>query len=215
MIGAGLGPLIDEFETVIRFTVRNGQTVKDFGTKTDIIVTSQRNHSEVIVDGILPRLGTWVMTRPHSMDDNEQEGLIRSRIKRYKPYFPWEHWPWVYEYKDMGAIGYIDPKQGEPGMWPMPTQGTLAIIVACDTLKPSPSAIYLVGFDNIWAGQRERYQNTWYRERGRAPKTSGHDPKIEKRLIMKVGEYYGIDIKPLKEWEGPFKKFFENENPVR
>jgi len=197
MKDSGLGEVIDSYDTVIRFGGRKGQTAADFGVKTDFIMASQRYHADIINDGIKPIGGTWIMTRPGAMDSEQARYMIHERLRGYNAAICREVWPWLYRYQEMGATGYIDPRLGAPGLIPSFTQGTAAIIATCH--RVTPRRIVLAGFDNVWAGTRERYTEVRALAEGEAPRTSGHDIEVERKLIDRIAEYYGVEIRAIHE----------------
>lgn len=193
-INSGLGAQIDAHETVIRFTWRRDQPPQDYGTKVSYIVTSLRNHGDIINEGSVPDKGTWMFGRPGQMPYEEMQRLSL-RLKKFKPCMGREVWPWHFKFRDLGATGYIDPRQGEPGLIPSFSQGTGAIIMAC--VRINPSRINLVGFDNVWAGKQEGYNDWNAIRRGEAPRKSGHDLRVERLLIDELMEFYNVEIAPL------------------
>jgi hypothetical protein len=192
--GSGRGPSIDAHENVIRFTWNRGQPPEDYGRRMTHLVTSLRNHGDVINDGRYPEKATWLFSRPGALPYETMQALCL-RLKKYKPCMCREVWPWHYRYRDLGATGYIDPRQGEPGLIPSFSQGTGAIIMACARINPR--RINLAGFDNVWAGKNDGYTDWTSIVRGAAPRTSGHDLRVERMLINELMEYYNVEIASL------------------
>lgn len=192
--GSGRGPAIDAHDNVIRFTWRRGQSSEDYGQRMTHLVTSLRNHGDVINDGRCPDKATWLFSRPGALSYETMQQLSL-RLKKYKPCMCREVWPWHYRYRDLGATGYIDPRQGEPGLIPSFSQGTGAIIMAC--IRINPRSIHLSGFDNVWQGKSDGYNDWTSIVRGVAPRTSGHDLRVERILIDELMKHYDVEIGPL------------------
>ena len=193
-INGGLGEKIEHHDNIIRFAWRRDQPPKDYGSRVDYIVASLRNHGDIINEGTVPVKGSLIFGRPGQMPLETMKGL-KSRLKKFKPGFGREVWPWHCRYRDLGATGYIDPRQGEPGLIPSFSQGTGAIIMAC--VRIAPSVIHLVGFDNVWAGKQDGYNDWNAIRRGEAPRKSGHDLRVERILIDELMKFYDVEIRPL------------------
>lgn len=183
---------IDSYDTVIRFAGRKGQDVNDYGIKTTFIMTSQRSHSDIINDGVVPETGSWIICRPNALDVMRAYYLTHERLSGYNAFICRETWPWLYRYRDLGATGYIDPRQGIPGMIPHFTQGTAAIIAACHRINPQ--RIDLAGFDNVVAGRSAGYMDVRGIVEGEAPRKSGHDIETEHQLLGEIAKYYQVEI---------------------
>lgn len=193
-INSGLGDKIEQHDNIIRFAWRREQPENDYGSRVDYIVASLRNHGDIINEGTVPQKGSLIFGRPGQMPIDVIRSL-KSRLKKFNPGFGREVWPWHYRYRDLGATGYIDPRQGEPGLIPSFSQGTGAIIMAC--VRINPRSIHLVGFDNVWAGKQDGYNDWNAIRRGEAPRKSGHDLKVERILIDELMKFYDVEISPL------------------
>lgn len=193
---SGLGKVIDTYDIVVRFAGMKGEDPEDFGVKTDYIVTSLRFHADIIIDGRKPNIGCIISTRPKQVTSVQARELIQGRLKGYNTFIGREIWPWQYRYQEMGATGYIDPKQGEPGMIPAFTAGTGAIIMMCH--RVNPKKIKLAGFDNVWAGKSENFTEVRALLEGEKPRTSSHDIFTERKLITEIAKHYKVEIGPLE-----------------
>ena len=123
--------------------------------------------------------------------NQETSEQLLYRMKDYNPVICRETWPWAYKYRDLGATGYIDPKQGAPGLIPSFTQGTAAIIMACERINPYK--IILVGFDNLLAGTSENFQSIHRAYDGLGPHTTRHDLATERKLLDQIKKHYNAN----------------------
>jgi hypothetical protein len=193
LYNTGRGYRIDrDYDEVVRFGVRRLQPPDHFGIRVDYIVTSTRNHSDVINEGIVPKQ-TWVFCRPGQVKKgSDEEKMYFERLAEFNPVICYETWRWAIRFNKMGATGYIDPRQGKPGLLPSFSQGTAGIIIAAERLKPK--SITLAGFDNWWAGDSDVFDNTNRRYWGIQPGPTLHDYATERKLGSVLAAHYGFKL---------------------
>ena len=173
--GAGLGDNIDSFDCpIVRFNgFMHGCGVEDRGSRVDYLCTTPKQFKFFLDDKVIPARELWVYL---------------PRRNTFRPTDPYEGGPlyvadlreWLYMYKGLKTgrtVGYF-------------CKGFAAIIIAAKRLDIS--SILLFGFDNLWAGERKKFETMGLR-RGKV-KTTRHDYVAQRKMFDVVSAVYGVDI---------------------